>query len=123
MAEAETLDGLETNRANQLVVLPRLQTTRDPNIFAIGDCASPWVAGKTVPPRAQAARQQASHLARQLKRLLAERKVKPWRYRDFGCLVSLGDYSSRAQKSDMSLSKPINVVQPAEDRFHNDLSA
>src|SRR5215469_12639182 len=90
-----TLDGLETNRANQLVVLPTLQTTRDPNIFAIGDCAAcPWVAGKTVPPRAQAAHQQASHLARQLKLLLAERKVKPWRYRDFGSLVSLGDYST-----------------------------
>ena len=91
------LDGLETNRASQLVVLPTLQTTRDPNIFAIGDCAAcPWVgqAAKTVPPRAQAAHQQASHLARQLKRLLAEREAEPWRYRDFGSLVSLGDYST-----------------------------
>jgi NADH dehydrogenase len=92
------LDGLETNRASQLVVLPTLQTTRDPNIFAIGDCAAcPWVdqAGKPVPPRAQAAHQQASHLARQLKRSLGtERAVKPWRYRDFGSLVSLGDYST-----------------------------
>ena len=34
------LDGLETNRASQLVVLPTLQTTRDPKIFAIGDCAA-----------------------------------------------------------------------------------
>ena len=38
------LDGLETNRINQLVVLPTLQTTRDENIFAIGDCAAcPWL--------------------------------------------------------------------------------
>src|SRR5438552_5974282 len=38
------LGGLETNRINQLVVLPTLQTTRDENIFAIGDCAScPWL--------------------------------------------------------------------------------
>ena len=62
------IDGLETNRANQLVVTPTLQTTRDPNIFALGDCASaPWI-GKTgnVPPRAQAAHQQASFLFRQL---------------------------------------------------------
>ncbi|TLY53889.1 MAG: NAD(P)/FAD-dependent oxidoreductase, partial [Gammaproteobacteria bacterium] len=37
------LDGLETNRANQLIVRPTLQTTRDENIFAIGDCAAcPW---------------------------------------------------------------------------------
>jgi NADH dehydrogenase len=46
-----------------------------------------------VPPRAQAAHQQASHLARQLKRS-SEREVKPWQYRDFGSLVSLGDYST-----------------------------
>jgi len=92
------LDGLETNRHNQLVVLPTLQTTRDPNIFAIGDCAAcPWTghAGKTVPPRAQAAHQQASYLARLLKRRLAGRATEqPWRYRDFGSLVSLGDYST-----------------------------
>jgi NADH:ubiquinone reductase (H+-translocating) len=92
------LDGLETNRHNQLVVLPTLQTTRDPNIFAIGDCAAcSWVGrvGKTVPPRAQAAHQQASYLARHLKRRLAGRTdEQPWRYRDLGSLVSLGDYST-----------------------------
>ena len=39
-----TLDGLESNRIDQLVVLPTLQTTRDENIFAFGDCAaSPWI--------------------------------------------------------------------------------
>jgi NADH:ubiquinone reductase (H+-translocating) len=92
------LDGLETNRHNQLVVLPTLQTTRDPNIFAIGDCAAcPWVghADQIVPPRAQAAHQQASYLARHLKGRLAGRAAEqPWRYRDFGSLVSLGDYST-----------------------------
>ena len=31
------LDGLEVNRNNQLIVTPTLQTTRDSNIFAIGD--------------------------------------------------------------------------------------
>ena len=37
------IDGLETNRINQLVVRPTLQTTRDADIFAIGDCAAcPW---------------------------------------------------------------------------------
>ncbi len=41
------LDGLESSRFNQLVVMPTLQTTRDANIFAIGDCA----AGRTDAPR------------------------------------------------------------------------
>jgi NADH dehydrogenase len=90
------LDGLETNRINQLVVLPTLQTTRDPDVFAIGDCAScPWQGrDTTVPPRAQAAHQQASHMVKQLKRRLAGRALEPFRYRDFGSLVSLGEYST-----------------------------
>jgi NADH dehydrogenase len=61
------LAGLETNRLNQLVVTPTLQTTRDENVFALGDCAAaPWLGqeGRTVPPRAQAAHQQALHLVR-----------------------------------------------------------
>jgi NADH:quinone reductase (non-electrogenic) len=91
------LDGLETTRANQLIVSPTLQTARDPDIFAIGDCAAcPWLGndGKTVPPRAQAAHQQASHLLRQMTRRLAGKPIKPWRYRDFGSLVSLSEYST-----------------------------
>ena len=90
------LDGLETNRQNQLVVTPTLQTTRDPAIFALGDCAACAWPGKggNVPPRAQAAHQQASHLARALPRLLAGRSLEAWRYRDFGSLVSLGRYTT-----------------------------
>jgi NADH dehydrogenase len=51
------LDGLESNRINQLVVRPTLETTRDEAVFAIGDCAAcPWEGrpGSFVPPRAQA---------------------------------------------------------------------
>ena len=90
------LDGLETSRINQLVVLPTLQTTRDENIFAIGDCAAcPWLGkeGVPVPPRAQAAHQQATHMVKQIESRLRHRSLAQWRYRDFGSLVSLGEYS------------------------------
>ena len=65
--------GLETNRINQLVVRQTLQTTRDDNVFALGDCAAcPWPEKRgIVPPRAQAAHQQASHLVRQLSARIA----------------------------------------------------
>jgi NADH dehydrogenase len=92
--------GLETNKLNQLVVRPTLQTTRDDAIFALGDCAAcPWPGHKgtrngNVPPRAQAAHQQASHLARQIPRRIAGLPLKEWRYHDFGSLVSLGEYST-----------------------------
>jgi NADH dehydrogenase len=95
-AFAKGLDGLETNAMNQLVVRQTLQTTRDDAIFAIGDCAAcPWPEkNRIVPPRAQAAHQQATHLAKQLRNRLAGRPILPWRYHDFGSLVSLGEYST-----------------------------
>jgi NADH dehydrogenase len=92
----ENLDGLETNRINQLVVRDTLQTTRDEHIFALGDCAAcPW-AGKegNVPPRAQAAHQQASFLLQQLQWRIAGKPLHHWQYQDFGSLVSLGEYST-----------------------------
>jgi NADH dehydrogenase len=90
------LDGLEINRLNQLVVEPTLQTTRDPAVFAIGDCAAcPRPGSPTpVPPRAQAAHQEASHMARQVQRRLGHQKLVPYKYRDFGSLVSLGKWST-----------------------------
>ena len=92
--------GLESNRSNQLVVRSTLQTTRDDDIFAIGDCsACAWPQanggkGGFVPPRAQAAHQQATHVAQQIRRRLAGKPTTDYRYRDFGSLVSLGEYST-----------------------------
>jgi NADH:ubiquinone reductase (H+-translocating) len=90
------LDGLETNRLNQLVVTQTLQTTRDPDIFAIGDCAACPREGHAapVPPRAQAAHQEASHLLKQILRRMADKPLQPFAYRDFGSLVSLGEYTT-----------------------------
>lgn len=91
------LDGLETNRIDQLVVRPTLQTTRDDDIFVLGDCAAcPLGDGseKTVPPRAQAAHQQASLLARALENRLEGKPLPEYRYRDYGSLVSLSRFSA-----------------------------
>jgi NADH:ubiquinone reductase (H+-translocating) len=94
--------GLETSPLNQIVVHPTLQSTRDEAIFAIGDCAAcPWPQGQgrgarggLVPPRAQAAHQQASHMLGQIRRRIAGEPLREWRYRDFGSLVSLGRFST-----------------------------
>jgi len=89
------LDGLESNRLNQLVVRATLQATRDDDVFAFGDCAAaPWKDGRTVPPRAQAAHQQSSLLAKTFGRRLAGKPALAFRYRDFGSLVSLGKYQT-----------------------------
>ncbi len=88
-------DPLETNRLGQLVVDGNLRCTRDAAIFALGDCAAcAQPGGGFVPPRAQAAHQQASYLARALPRLMAGEAVAPFRFEDKGSLVSLAEYSS-----------------------------
>ncbi|BBO59684.1 NAD(P)/FAD-dependent oxidoreductase [Mycoavidus sp. B2-EB] len=90
------LDGLATNPRGQLKVCATLQTESDPDIFAFGDCAScPWPEKKTiVPPRAQAAHQQANFLLHALTRRLKGASLPNFRYRDFGSLVSLGHFSA-----------------------------
>src|SRR5437660_537151 len=90
------LGGLEVNPINQLVVEPTLQTTRDPDVFAIGDCAACPQEGQAapVPPRAQAAHQEAAHMVGQIERRLRGEPLLPFRYRDFGSLVSLGQHST-----------------------------
>jgi NADH dehydrogenase len=99
------LGGLESNRLNQLVVKATLQTTRDDDIYAIGDCAAaPWVEGRTVPPRAQAAHQQSSHLVATLLK-----SPRPYRYRDFGSLVSLGRYETIGQLMGFVASEKFRV--------------
>lgn len=89
------LGGLETNRINQLVVQPTLQTTRDANIYAIGDCASCALpSGGFVPPRAQSAHQMASRV---LSNILADINGQPqsqYVYKDHGSLVSLSRFST-----------------------------
>lgn len=90
------IGGLETNRNHQLVVGPTLQTTRDQRIFAIGDCCSyrPEGRDRPVPPRAQAAHQMATAAFRNLKRLIANRPLAPFVYKDHGSLVSLSRFST-----------------------------
>ncbi len=87
--------GLETNRINQLVVNEFLQTSQDPHIFAIGDCAQfTNPDGTRVPPRAQSAHQMASTCYKNLRALLEGKPLKVYKYTDHGSLISLASYST-----------------------------
>ena len=91
----KNLDGLETNHINQLVVDQTLKTSDD-NIFAIGDCAAcVWEGhGGNVPPRAQAAHQQASAVAKTIVNRLKNKPAVKFVYHDYGSLVSLGKFTT-----------------------------
>ncbi|RDK11992.1 NAD(P)/FAD-dependent oxidoreductase [Cupriavidus lacunae] len=88
--------GLPVSRQGQIVVGPTLQSEGDPDIFAFGDCAScPWPEKQTtVPPRAQAAHQQATFLYDALRARLAGRPLPRFAFKDLGSLVSLGHFSA-----------------------------
>ncbi len=90
------LDGLTTNRLGQLIARRTLQTETDDNVFALGDCAAcPWPGNERgVPPRAQAAHQQASFLFKAFEWRMQGKPLPEYTYRDFGSLVSLGHYSA-----------------------------
>lgn len=91
------IEGLPRNRVQQVRVRANLQVEGEPHIFAVGDCASltPDGAARQLPPTAQVANQQALHLARHFPgRLLEGREPPDFRYRDFGSLVSLGEYNA-----------------------------
>ena len=90
------IDGLETNRINQLVVKPTLETTRDNDIYVVGDCAACFWPEKqlNVPPRAQSAHQMASLVLINIQRRLRGKAPKTFKYQDYGSLVSLGKYST-----------------------------
>lgn len=90
------IPGLETNRINQLLVRQTLQTTRDDDIFAIGDCAScPWPEkNSTVPPRAQSAHQMAELALKNICNKIEGQPLLEYKYRDYGSLVALGKYST-----------------------------
>jgi NADH dehydrogenase len=85
--------GLPVAKGGQVEVDGHLRVKGVPDVYALGDCAACTDGnGKLVPPRAQAAHQQADYL---LKTFVSQAAGKPppkdpYVYRDYGSLVSIG---------------------------------
>ena len=89
--------GLPTVKSGQLDVGANLAVKGFDYIYALGDCAAcAGPDGKLVPPRAQAAHQQADYLLETFLRHQHGKppQAKPYEYRDYGSLVSFGRTSS-----------------------------
>jgi len=85
--------GLPVTKNGQVKVDGQLRVEGVAGVFAFGDCAScPQPDGKTVPPRAQSAHQQADYLCELLQQPAGTDlgRRPPYRYRDHGSLVSVG---------------------------------
>lgn len=91
------LDGLETNSIGQLLINPYLQTTRDEDIFALGDCAQLNTnhPQEKLTATAQVAHQQSTYLAKTIKCRIQQTTIKqPFRFNYLGTIVSLSRYNA-----------------------------
>ncbi|WP_191603442.1 NAD(P)/FAD-dependent oxidoreductase [Marinomonas algicola] len=91
----KNIEGLETNRANQILVKQNLQATQLETVYVIGDCCACELAdGKFVPPRAQSAHQMASLVGDNIVASFTDKPLKEFKYNDHGSLVNLSRYST-----------------------------
>ena len=89
--------GLPVAKGGQVIVDERLQVNGVPGVYALGDCAECKDAkGTSVPPRAQAAHQQADYLLATFARAAAGKPPQQhgYVYKDYGSLVSVGQTTS-----------------------------
>ena len=78
--------GVPLDRAGRVKVEPDLSIPGHPEVFVVGDLAA--VDG--VPAIAPGAKQMGAHAARNILERLAGRPTRPFRYRDYGQLATIG---------------------------------
>lgn len=87
--------GAETDRLGRVRVGPDLTVPGFPEIFVVGDAA--WASdgrGQPLPGVAPVAIQQGRYVARAILDRLAGRKPRPFRYRDWGSLATVGRHQA-----------------------------
>jgi NADH:ubiquinone reductase (H+-translocating) len=83
--------GLPLDRGHRVAVDPACRAPGHSNVFVLGDaCTFPGDDGRPLPPLGQVAFQQGAHTGANLVRLLRGEEARPFRYFDFGQLVSVG---------------------------------
>jgi len=92
--------GAPLDRAGRVKVEPDLSVPGHPEIFVIGDLAA--VDG--VPGIAPAAKQMGRHVASQIISWLKNEKARPFRYRDYGQLATIGRSAAVAVLGRVKLS-------------------
>ncbi|MCG9721548.1 NAD(P)/FAD-dependent oxidoreductase [Shewanella sp. Isolate7] len=89
------IEGLNLNRANQILVRPTLQAQGHDDLYVIGDCcACEQPDGSFVPPRAQSAHQMAQCVERNILNDLKGFNLTEYEYVDHGSLVNLSRFST-----------------------------
>ncbi len=82
--------GARCDRAGRVHVAPDLSLPAHPEVFVIGDLAHVEQAGELLPGLAPTAKQMGAHVARVIRARLRHRAPRPFRYRDYGTLATIG---------------------------------
>lgn len=97
--------GAPLDRAGRVFVTPELTLPGHPNVFVIGDLASlEGRDGKPLPGVAPVAQQQAAHAARNIVRSIEGEPLRPFRYRNYGNLATIGRAAAIADFGRIHLS-------------------
>ncbi len=86
--------GLPLDKSGKVPVDEYLRPADHKNVFVLGDSALclDSKTGKACPPLGQVAFQQGDHMAANLTRLLHGKPLKPFKYFNYGALVSVGEH-------------------------------
>jgi NADH dehydrogenase len=83
--------GADADRAGRVLIEPDLRLPGRPDIFVIGDCAAlKDETGRMLPGVAPVAKQEGAYAAKCIRAALKRESVKPFRYKDFGNLATVG---------------------------------
>jgi len=96
--------GVATDRAGRVPVASDLSLPEHPDVFVIGDLASVQQEGKPVPGVAPAAKQMGRHAAAVIRDRLRGLASKPFRYRDYGNLATIGRMAAVVHYGKLKLS-------------------
>ncbi len=83
---------LPKHPSGRIPVEDDLRVPGHPDVFVLGDASLAQHEGKPLPPLGQVAFQQGTHTGRNLARLIRGRPLRPFRYFNYGALVSVGEH-------------------------------
>lgn len=96
--------GVPLDRAGRVLVNDDLSIPGHPEVAVIGDLAAVSSGGKPVPGVSPAAKQMGRHTAHNIVRRLRSESTRPFRYRDYGTLATIGRKAAVAILGPLKLS-------------------
>ena len=96
--------GVPVDRAGRVPAEPNLAVPGHPDVFVAGDICSLQQNGAPLPGVAQVAKQQGVHAARNVLRAIRGEPLRPFRYRDYGNMATIGRGSAVADIGPLKIS-------------------